>query len=229
VATSIGIRVGKKTLLLGALLAVTAVASGTEGNTQASQDGAQSAVWTPKELTFVYQGFTSKYSCDGLRDKMYTLLLQLGARKQDLKVTSYGCINFDRPDPFPGVRVRMSVLQPASASGTSTGSAGSAAPAASPAGKSSAAGGTAAPSEPVVAHWKSVELQPDRVDFTTGSGSCELMEQVHTKVLPLFATRNVDFRSNCIPHQATPGGTSLRLEVLKADAQKPAETPPAGQ
>ncbi len=203
-----GRQVAKAAMLLGALLAATAGVAGAEGTAQGSQDGAQSAVWTPKELTFVYQGFTSKYSCDGLRDKMYALLLQLGARKQDLKVTEYGCINFDRPDPFPGVRIRMSVLQPAS--GTS-GSAGD---------KSS---------EPVPVHWKSVELQPDRVDFTTGSGSCELMEQVHSKVLPLFATRNVDFRSTCIPHQATPGGTSLRLEVLQADAQKPAGTPPAGQ
>jgi hypothetical protein len=197
-----------KALLLGALSALSAAAAGAESTAQASQDGAQSAVWTPKELTFVYQGFTSKFSCDGLRDKMYTMLLQLGARKQDLKVTEYGCINFNRPDPFPGVKVRMSVLQPAS-------------------GTSASADDKSSP--PVAAHWKTVELQPDRVDFTTGSGSCELIEQVHNKVLPLFATRNVDFRSTCIPHQATPGGTSLRLEVLQPDAQKPAGTPPADQ
>jgi hypothetical protein len=212
-------------LPLGAFLAATvvavagtagaALAAAAEGTSQASEDGAQSAVWTPKELTFVYQGFTAKYSCDGLRDKMYDVLLQLGARKQDLKVTSYGCVNFDRPDPFPGVRVRMNVLEPAGSS-----SAGHA---------SSAAGSAAAPSQPVPAHWKLVDLQPDRLDRTIGSGDCELVEQVHTKVLPLFATRNVDFRSNCIPHQATPGGTSLKLEVLKADAQKPGETPPAAQ
>ena len=45
-----------------------------------STDGGQSAVWTQKEFQFVYQGFTTKYSCDGLRDKMRTVVLELGAR-----------------------------------------------------------------------------------------------------------------------------------------------------
>ncbi|MBV8741155.1 MAG: hypothetical protein JOZ12_05175 [Sinobacteraceae bacterium] len=205
---------------VAAVAAGSALAAAAEGTRQGSEDEAQSAVWTAKELTFVYQGFTSKYSCDGLRDKMYTLLLQLGARKQDLKVNEYGCINFSRPDPFPGVKVRMSVLQPVSGASNTAGSKSN--------DKSADRSGDQS-GEPVPAHWKSVELQPDRVDFTTGSGSCELMEQVHSKVLPLFATRNVDFRSTCIPHQATPGGTSLRLEVLQPDVQKPAGTPPAGQ
>src|SRR5690242_12321576 len=45
----------------------------------------QSAVWTEKELTFVYQGFTTRYSCDGLRDKVRGVLLDLGAQKKGLK------------------------------------------------------------------------------------------------------------------------------------------------
>src|SRR5690349_4550812 len=50
----------------------------------------QSAVWTPKQVTFVYQGFTTRYSCDGLRDKLRDLLLKLGARK-DLQVEETAC------------------------------------------------------------------------------------------------------------------------------------------
>ena len=48
-----------------------AAEGGTEGQSGETLSGEpQSAVWTDKELTFVYQGFTTKYSCDGLRDKV---------------------------------------------------------------------------------------------------------------------------------------------------------------
>jgi hypothetical protein len=156
--------------------------------------GGESAVWTPKELTFVYQGFTSRYSCDGLRDKVRSILLELGAR-QDLKVNESPCSSFGRPDPFPGVRIKMNVLQPA-------------------ADKSATAG-----TQSVPAHWKAVELTPER-DAVSAAGDCELVEQVKQSILPLFATRNVEYSSNCLPHQLQIGGTRLRAEVLVPD-QKP--------
>ncbi len=60
------------------------------------------AVWTPKEIQFTYMGFTTHYTCDGLRDTIKEMLLQLGARKDDLKVTEQPCAgNPDRPNPFP--------------------------------------------------------------------------------------------------------------------------------
>src|SRR6202021_3676646 len=78
-----------------------------------STDGGQSAVWTQKEFKFTYQGFTTKYSCDGLHDKMRRILLEFGARKQDLKIGEWGCSGRSGlPDPFPGVIVKMSVLVP---------------------------------------------------------------------------------------------------------------------
>src|SRR5450631_584377 len=78
--------------------------------------GEQSAVWTPKEFKFVYQGFTTKYSCDGLRGKVREIVLAFGARK-DVQVNSWGCAGrSDKPDPFPGVAVKMNVLEPADAS-----------------------------------------------------------------------------------------------------------------
>jgi hypothetical protein len=93
-------------LLCGPLLAAT----------PADGSGAVSAVWTPKELRFVFMGFTSHYSCDGLADVMRKVLLLLGARKGDLKVSPTPCTTpFGRPDPFPGVTVRMNVLVPSSA------------------------------------------------------------------------------------------------------------------
>src|SRR5271170_1760556 len=48
------------------------------------------AVWKEQHLSFTYMGRTSRYSCDGLRDKVRALLLDLGARR-DLKITALGC------------------------------------------------------------------------------------------------------------------------------------------
>jgi hypothetical protein len=141
-----------------------------------------------------------------LRDKVRGVLLDLGAQKKDLKVQELGCSSpTGRPDPFPGVRVKMRVLQPAS--------------------------GTAAADDaaPVPAHWKPVDLKL-RNSFTTDSGECELVEQIRHKIVPLFAARNVDLKTSCIPHQASATRPSLKLEVLAPDdAQHPAAEPQAAR
>jgi hypothetical protein len=139
------------------------------------------AAWRTKELDFVYQtGFTTKYSCDGLKDKMGELLTQLGAR--DIQLRNYGCPGSGR---FPGVHIKMSVLEPA---------------------HEWAIGRT------VPAHWKTVDLvHPDPVWEAT---ECELMEQIKQKVLPLFATRNVDYSARCEKKNLVLGGTQLKADVL---------------
>jgi hypothetical protein len=156
-------------------------------------DGGQPAIWMLKEFKFTYHGFTTKYSCDGLADKVREIVLAFGARKEDLKVNRWGCAGLSGvPDPFPGVAVKMGVLVPASA--------------AAPANAERAVG----------AHWQSVKLRLDRSRLSE-AGECELVEQVKQKILPLFTTRNVDYRNMCVPHQLTPGGTELGADVLMAD------------
>ena len=153
------------------------------------------AVWTPKELRFVYMGFTSHYSCDGLRDKMRVILLQLGARP-DMKLRETPCAGqLGRPTEFPGVTAKMDVLTPFDAAKTN------------------------AAETPLPAHWKSVEISTDR-DPLREAGDCELIEQVKSRVLPLFTARNIEYRSTCIPNQLQVGGTLLKAEVLIADEQK---------
>ena len=153
------------------------------------------AVWTPKELRFVYMGFTSHYSCDGLRDKMRVILLQLGARP-DMKLRETPCAGqLGRPTEFPGVTAKMDVLTPFDAAKTN------------------------AAETPLPAHWKSVEISTDR-DPLREAGDCELIEQVKSLVLPLFTARNIEYRSTCIPNQLQVGGTLLKAEVLIADEQK---------
>jgi hypothetical protein len=170
----------------------------TAENAPAPAGEPQSAVWTEKELTFVYQGFTTRYSCDGLRDKVRSVLLDLGAEKKGLKVMELGCSSpSGRPDPFPGVRVKMRVLQPAD----------------------SPEAAKAADPTPVAAHWKPVDLKL-RDNFTTDSGECELVEQIRQKIVPSFAARNVDLQTTCIPHQATAVRPILKMEVLMPDDVK---------
>ena len=48
------------------------------------------AVWKEQHLSFTYTGRTSRYSCDGLREKVRALLLDLGARR-DLQIAAIGC------------------------------------------------------------------------------------------------------------------------------------------
>jgi hypothetical protein len=188
----------RRSLFLAPVAAACALAfpvQAAQTGAAAPAEDAQSAVWAQKELTFVYQGFTTRYSCDGLRDKVRAVLLDLGAEKKGLKVQELGCSSpFGRPDPFPGVRVKMSVLQPA--------------------------GGASADDKqtPVAAHWKPVDLKL-RDSYSTDSGECELVEQIRQKIVPLFAARNVELKSTCIPHQATATRPSLKLEVLVPDKQ----------
>ena len=184
--------------VVAVLLTATGWAAAAAADTGA-QAARESAVWTPRELLFIYQGFTTRYSCDGLRDKVRSILLELGAR-EDLKVTATGCSSPGGPDPSPGVRIKMNVLQPV-------------------ADKNATAGTQSVPS-----HWKMLDLTPQR-DAVSAAGECELIEQVKQSILPLFATRNVEYSSNCLPHQLQIGATRLRAEVLVPD---PKSGKPAG-
>jgi hypothetical protein len=170
------------------LLGVCGAALADEGTVQAS--------WVPRELRFTYQGFTAKYSCDGLSDRIRTVLLALGARKEDLKVTPTGCSGgYGRPTPFPGVSVKMSVLEAVS-------------------------GKTPAGSPAVAATWRNVDL--NRTQSLAAAGDCELTEQIKESIVPLFATRNIEYSSTCVPHQLTPGGTALKVDVLVPPPPGPA-------
>lgn len=168
------------------LVACTAWGAGPEGS-----GDAVSAVWAPKQLHFVFQGFTTRYSCDGLQDKIRHVLSELGAER-GFEVSFAGCSSpLGRPDPFPGVNIKMNVLQPADP-------------------KDSEA-------KIVGAHWKRVDLHLDK-DPVWEASDCELLEQIKQKILPLFSTRNIDFASNCVPHQAILG-TRLSADLLQPDTK----------
>src|SRR5271154_3233710 len=58
------------------------------------------AVWKEQRITFTYMGRTSRYSCEGLRDKVSAMLMDLGARR-DMKISPIGCFE-DRPSTRTG-------------------------------------------------------------------------------------------------------------------------------
>ncbi|HEY4772515.1 MAG TPA: hypothetical protein VIH50_05725 [Steroidobacteraceae bacterium] len=172
---------------LAAAAALSACLHGAAWADSGGENG-QPAGWAQKEFRFIYQGITTKYSCDGLRDKMRQILLEFGARKQDLKVYDYGCSSpSGRPDIFPAVSVKMSVLVPADNA-----------------------------ADAVPSHWQPVRLKLGNSSLDE-AGQCELIEQVKHNVLPLFTARNVDLQDFCVPHQLLPGGTRLVAKVLMAD------------
>jgi hypothetical protein len=154
----------------------------------AAQDSV-TAVWVPKHIEFIYQGFTTHYSCDGLQEQIRTMLEKLGA--QNLRVLEMACVRPEGPTEFPGVNVTMSVLVPAS----------------------SAEASKANSSSPQVqAQWKEVVLMPENATYDEES-DCELIEQFKRTFLPLFTTRNVKYGSTCFPHQLSLG-THLSAQVL---------------
>ncbi len=174
------------------LLGLTAGMLGVAQPGAAADDHREVAVWTPHELRFVYMGFTTHYSCDGLRENIKSVLLQLGARESDLRVRSFGCTRgLGVPEPAPGVIANFSSLVPSQEHATTR---------------------TATPA--VAAEWRTAELKLGK-GALEHAGQCELIEQVRQKVLPLFTFRNLDFRSDCFPHQLTISGARLRVDVLK--------------
>jgi hypothetical protein len=190
----------------------------------AADTGTVAAEWKAVELNFLYQGLTAKYSCLGLRHRLESVLLKLGARP-DMQLQALGCTSLGGVDPFPSVRVNMNVLQ---RSGTGGARAEGVDPfpgvnakmsVLQPALASGAAGGGAS----VPAHWATVDLVPE-VNPVQAAGDCELLEQIKTFVLPLFATRNVDSSFTCVPNQLQNGAARLRVEVLVSDTS-PSSSP----
>ncbi len=157
--------------------------------------------WAEHKYSFAYLGFTSTYSCDGLADKLKVLLLAAGARP-DVKSTPGACAaQFGRPDKFARADLTFYTLVPDTAAKT-------------PDPKTPGA-------KPVDGVWRSVTLQP-HAPRQLAVGDCELVEQFRDSVLPMFATRNVDSHTTCIPHQESGSTLALSFESFAAAPPAPA-------
>jgi len=166
--------------------------------TAAAQTGDPvAAVWKEQHLTFTYMGRTSRYSCDGLRDKMLALLMDLGARR-DMKITPVGCFE-DRPSTRPAW------LSPSLALVFSS----PALP--DPAVQPLHAGDLAA----VDARFEPFTLTSDAFR-NLSVADCELVEEFARQVLPKLAARDVKSDITCVPYQASGSRFLLRGQILRA-------------
>jgi hypothetical protein len=158
--------------------------------------GPVKAVWKEQKLDFSYLGRTARYSCQGLRDKMRSLLLDLGARR-DLQVSLLGC---DESAPlrrgYVGPRLALVFSSPALPD-----------PAAKP----------AHPGDllPVDARYEPFTLTSDAFK-NFGVGDCELVEEFVREILPRFSARIFKQDITCIPFQATGSRFFVSGEILRA-------------
>jgi hypothetical protein len=198
----------RMTLLAVAAFGIGAARADDTAGVPALSVAPPAAHWVERKLNYTYMGFTTKYSCDGLRDNVRQVLLALGARKKDLKIQSSGCTRISgAPEPFPGVIARFWVLVPATPDDV----------------------GKVGDTSLHATQWKTVNLAGLQ-QFRFDQGQCELLEQMKDKALPLFTSRNLLFRSSCVPHQLTLGATQFTVDVLNpapAPAPQAAGTAPA--
>ena len=148
-------------------------------------------------MTFTYMGRTSRYSCDGLRDKVLALLMDLGARR-DTKITTVGCFE-DRPSThtaWQSPSLAIVFTSPALPD-----------PAAQPA----HAGDLAA----LDARFEPFLITSDAFR-TLSIADCELVEEFARQILPKLAARDVKSDVTCVPYQESGSRFMVRGQILRA-------------
>jgi hypothetical protein len=146
------------------------------------------AVWKEQHLSFVYMGRTSRYSCDGLRDKVRAMLLDLGARR-DIRVSAVGC------EGSLGPSLNIVVSTPAL-------------PAA--AAKPLHPGDLAA----VDARFESFTITSDPFR-NMEIADCELVEEFTRQILPKLVTRELKQDITCVPFQQSGSRFLVRGKILR--------------
>jgi hypothetical protein len=153
------------------------------------------AVWKERHIEFVFVGRTARYTCDGLRDKVRAMLLDLGARR-DVKVVAIGCRAHDRlraNSQEPSLSVIFSA--PALPDNTA---------------KPLRVGDLAATD----ARFVGFTITSDAFR-NMGSADCELVQEFARQILPTLATRNVRQDIACLPAQQSGGHFFVHGEILK--------------
>lgn len=179
----------------GALLLCGAAARNVAYADDAAASG-DPGIWQKHVYTFQFMGFTTTYSCDGLADKVRVLLIAAGARPDSKSQPGACSRGWGRPDKFAQANLTFYTLVPAATDSSSDGT-------------------------PVSGTWRPVKFAV-RSPRQLGLGDCELIEQFHSRLLPMFATRNIDSHTTCVPHQESGSVINLKFESFAAMPAKPA-------
>jgi hypothetical protein len=173
-----------------------------------------SAVWVRHEVAFTYMGFTSFYSCDGLRAKVSRILKALGARP-GFKVSPRACFELTGPEAIPGVTIVAEF--PAVATPELLASL------ASDASKRELTARATGKATPAVEATAQFPARVKRLEFRSTpysldvlqDGDCELMEQLRDRVFGPLGVKVVDDRTRCMPRQVSLGAVRMTVEVLE--------------
>jgi hypothetical protein len=142
------------------------------------------AVWKEQHVDFLYMGRTSWYSCDGLRNKVRAMLLDLGARR-DLQIVPLDCADYSRAHTrSPAWRLKIIFSSPALPDAAA---------------KPLREGDLAATD----ARFEEFTITSDAFR-NMGIGDCELVQEFSHQLLTKLATRNVRQDIRCAPDP--PGG-----------------------
>ncbi len=143
--------------------------------------------WEHHKIKLSYFGITSLFTCSGLEDHVRDILIYLGARG-DAKSRASGCPGgWDQPSHDAWVDSDFYTLVPSDA---------------------------AAPGS-VAAQWTRRDITPRRPSFM-GDGDCELINQMKDLILKNFTVRDVEYRTDCVPHQINLDGFEVTAQVLSA-------------
>lgn len=152
------------------------------------------ASWQSYEVDFPYMGFGAYYSCTGLEDRLEDYLRQLGAQK-DVKVMAQGCAGQDVSNSI-WTHIRVSLPTPADANSADS-------------------------KDKFPAVQKTVALKTQRYG-ESGSGNCELLEQVRDRLLPKLKLKAVQDDLHCVPKQPNVGVKTLQVAALVPEDSKAA-------
>ena len=169
------------------LLALPALPVLSAGDDTSAGGSVVAGTWEHHQARFSYFGITTLYSCDGLEDNTRALLVHLGAR-QDAKVMALGC---PHGSSVPGrnaiVDVDFYSLSPsADANAANT----------------------------VPAQWTAVQVNPTH-PHVMGRGDCELVGELKDLISKNFSLRDLNYRTDCVPHQLTLDDFSVKAQALK--------------
>jgi hypothetical protein len=199
------------------LSAATASATAQTVATHADATSTVNAVMVGREAELVYMGFTSYYSCYGLRDKVRRVLDDLGMGG-GLKLSARNCIRMTGPEVMPSVRIVAQVATEATPEVL--------AQLESEAGKRQLVARVkgVAPVEATAqfpARRKLVVLEADPLGDLQ-AGDCELVELLRDRVFPKLGVKVIEDRTQCSPRQLTLGSIHTVVEVLEpVSAQTP--------
>jgi hypothetical protein len=167
----------------------------TQGTAAPVTGNPVAAVWKERHVEFFYMGRTARYSCEGLRDKMRAMLLDLGARR-DLSIVAVGCEDDARARvTAAGPHLSITFSAPALPD---------------PAAKPVRTGDLAATDARFVAFRITTDAFRNM-----GIGDCELVEQFTRQILPKLVTREVHQDITCVPNELSGSHYLLRGEVLR--------------